>query len=294
MSAGRDRAALVALLRLGRREYWQYAELVEEADSAEVVLRRELAGRGDQASLLPDEPEPLIESAESDIAEWQAKGLRLLGVLDGSYPCNLRRVHDRPPLIFVAGDLKPEDARSVAVIGSRRASKCGLETTAEIAEHLVASGHTVISGLAAGVDTAAHTAALSLGGRTTAVIGTGLANAYPPENAWLQDQIARRGAVVSQFWPDSPPSRTSFPLRNAVMSGLSLGTVVVEGSARSGARIQARIALGHGRPVFLWGGLLEQAWARELATRPGVHVVAQPDQITRAIERLNATELLAE
>ncbi len=294
MSAGRDRAALVALLRLGRREHWQYSELVEQAGSAELVLLQELAGRGDQPSLLPDEPEPAIESAESDIAKWQGRGLRLLGILDETYPRNLRRVHDRPPLIFLAGDLSPEDARSVAVIGSRRASRTGLETAAQIAEHLVATGHTVISGLASGVDTAAHTAALSLGGRTMAVIGTGLAHAYPPENAGLQDQIARKCAVVSQFWPDSPPSRKSFPLRNAVMSGLSLGTVVVEGSARSGARIQARIALGHGRPVFLWKPLLEQPWARELAKRPGVHVVARPDQITRTIERLNATDLLTE
>ncbi len=294
MSSGRDRAALVALLRLGRREDRRYAELVEEVGRAEVVLSQELAGPGDQPSLLADDPEPLIEKAEAEIAEWQGRGWRLVGVLDAAYPGNLRRVHDRPPLIFVAGELKPEDGRSVAVIGSRRASVAGLETATQIAEHLVASGHTVISGLASGVDTAAHTAALAAAGRTAAVIGTGLAHAYPPENAELQDRIARQCAVVSQFWPDSPPSRTSFPQRNVVMSGLSLGTVVVEGSSRSGARIQARVALAHGRPVFLWKALLDQGWAGELATRPGVHVVAQPDQITTTIERLNATDTLAE
>jgi len=127
-----------------------------------------------------------------------------------------------------------------------------------------------------------------------AVVGAGLGHVYPPENTALQRQIAERGAVVSQFWPETPPSGQTFPLRNAVMSGLALGTVIVEASARSGSRVQARRALGHGRPVFLLRRVLGQAWADELAGRPGVHVVDEPAQVIDIAERLNATDTLVE
>jgi DNA processing protein len=218
--------------------------------------------------------------------------MTLLTILDGDYPENLRAVYDRPPFIFVAGRLRPEDSRSVAVVGARMASRLGLAHARAIAEHLVQRGYVVASGLAAGIDTAAHTAALSSGGRTIAVIGTGLDRAYPPENAELQRRIAGRCAVISQFWPDSPPSRRSFPMRNAVMSGLALATVVVEASHTSGSRVQARLALAQGRPVFLLESLLDQAWARECAARPGAHVIRRPSDITTVVERLTSAGVL--
>ena len=236
----------------------------------------------------------LIEAAEAEIAGWRASGYRVLTVLDAGYPVNLRHVHDRPPLLFVAGELAAADRRSVAVVGARRASAAGLALTGTIAEHLVAAGYVVVSGLAAGVDTVAHSAALAAGGRTVAVIGTGLSHSYPAQNAELQRRIAAEGAVVSQFWPQQPPTRQSFPMRNAVMSGLALGTVIVEASVRSGARVQARRALDHGRPVFLARALLDQAWAQQLAARPGVHVFDAPEEITTTIERLYATDALVE
>jgi DNA processing protein len=192
----------------------------------------------------------------------------------------------------VAGALAPEDARSLAVIGSRQASARGTAAAREIAEHLVERGYTVTSGLAAGIDTAAHRAALARGGRTVAVIGTGLLHAYPPQNAELQELIATECAVVSRFWPQALPARRSFPMRNAVMSGMSLGTVIVEASHTSGARVQARLALAQGRPVFLLETLLEQEWARELATRTGTHVVKTAEEITATVERLTAAEPL--
>src|SRR5205085_6572040 len=148
----------------------------------------------------------------------------------------------------------------------------------------------VLSGLAAGIDTAAHTAALDKGGRTVAVIGTGLRRAYPPQNEALQGRIARECAVVSQFWPDEAPRRRSFPMRNAVMSGMGLATVIVEATHTSGARVQSRFALAQERPVFLLASLLEQQWARELSTRPGVHVFEEPEQITATVERLTACQ----
>ena len=124
------------------------------------------------------------------------------------------------------------------------------------------------------------------------MIGTGLQRVYPPENAGLQQRIIEHGAVVSQFWPDAPPTRRTFPMRNAVMSGMTLASVVVEASHTSGSRMQARLALEHGRPVFLAHSLLDQEWARQLATRPGTHVVRTPQQITKTVERLTSTGAL--
>ncbi len=287
MAPAPESAALVALLRLGRHPWQSYADTIEEAGSAVAVLESELAGHtGPQTSLLPEDPHPLLTQAADDIARWQTAGMRLISVLDDDYPHNLRGVHDRPPLIFTEGALTAGDTRAVAVIGSRRATDAGTRAAGALAEHLVRSDFTVVSGLATGIDTAAHEAALQAGGRTVAVIGTGLARTYPPENADLQRRIAARGAVVSQFWPDAPPSRQSFPQRNATMSGLALGTVIVEASQRSGARIQARRALAHGRPVFLLRSLLSEEWGRQLAQRPGAYVFDEPAEITAAIDRL--------
>jgi DNA processing protein len=275
MTADSETVALVALLRFGRRRHQDYARLVEQAGSAQAVLERELGDDRAQGVLFaPAEPPPWLDTAQVDVGEWLTRELQLVTVLDEGYPANLRHVHDRPPLLFIAGALEQADERSIAIIGARRASGEGLRLAASFAREFVYNEFTVLSGLAAGVDRAAHEAALAEGGRTVAVIGTGLLHpSYPPENAELQRRIAARCAVVSQFWPDSPPRPKSFPMRNAVMSGLSRGSVVIEASERSGARVQARLALAHGRPVFLLERLLGQAWACELARREGVHIV---------------------
>jgi DNA processing protein len=277
-----DTTALIALLRVGTRPWSAYASLLEGTRNAAAVLQEE------QGLLVDD----LLVQAAADVEQWGRAGIRVLTVLDSNYPQNLRAVHDRPPLIFVAGQLRAADAKSVAVIGSRRASPEGLARARAVAERLVTNGYTVNSGLAAGVDTAAHVAALRAGGRTVAVIGTGLMHAYPRQNAQLQARIAERCAVVSRFWPGSPPTRKSFPLRNAVMSGLSLATVIVEASETSGARTQARLALAHGRPVLLTKSLLKQAWARELAHRPGTHIVGSASEVLEVIERITAPSRL--
>lgn len=284
MSAAPENAALVLLLRHGARSAQTYADLVEEAGSAIEVLERE----GIQQELFG----PDLNAVADEIEAWERDGIRLVSVLDPRYPENLRAVYDRPPLLFVTGALEPDDERALAVIGSRRASGDGLDRAGEIAGHLAENGYTVVSGLAAGIDTAAHTAALARQSRTVAVIGTGLHHAYPSENAALQRTIGAEGAVVSQFFPDSPPSRRSFPMRNAVMSGISLATVIVEASHTSGARIQARLALAQGRRVFLLDDLLRQDWAQELATRPGTHVFRKAAEITETIERVTATDAL--
>ncbi len=278
-----ESAALVALLRRRAHPWQTYADLIEEAGSASAVLARDTG----QQRLFGDTPADLA-AAETDVRAWRDSGLELVTVLDSGYPPNLLACHDRPPFVLIAGQLTQADASSVALIGSRNASAAGLRTAETFSHDLVSLGYTVVSGLAAGIDTAAHNAALEAGGRTVAVIGTGLRRCYPPENRALQQEIARQCAVVSQFWPDTPPSRQTFPMRNGTMSGIALGTVIVEASHASGTRVQARLALGHGRPVFLLAALLSQQWARELAAGPGAHVVRSAREVHEILVRLNA------
>jgi len=305
MASSRETAALILLLRTARLPWRWYADMVEKAGSAVAVLEQEqdVGDRTDdeqsfgQQSLFTAPPNAVDRSAQLDavaaeIAGWEAAGIELVTVLDRGYPENLRGVHDRPPLVFVAGRLEPGDARSAAVVGTRRPSPAGVHAAIAIAEQLVEANYTVVSGLAAGIDTAVHTAALDSHGRTVAVIGTGLSRCYPPQNARLQHRIASECAVVSQFWPDAGPSRRSFPMRNAVISGLTLVTVVVEASPSSGSLIQARVALGQGRPVLLPDALLGQRWATELAAHPGAHVVRSPGEVTTTIERLTSSGTL--
>ena len=283
-----DLAALVALLRRTGLDAPGVAQRVED-EGVGPTLAGELdgsrAGAGTPSLFDPDDPAPLIAAAADELERWRADGIRPVGVLDDDYPANLRAVHDRPALIFVAGELGPGDERAIAIVGTRHPSDEGRARAAALARDFVASGITVLSGLAAGIDTAAHRAALDAGGRTVAVIGTGHGSAYPPANASLQHRLSQEHAVVSPFWPETPPSPDGFRRRNGVMSGLSRGTVIVEASSRSGTRVQARLALAHGRPVFLLAELLEQEWAAELARRPGVHVVTTAAEVLAAARR---------
>jgi DNA processing protein len=149
-----------------------------------------------------------------------------------------------------------------------------------------------VSGLAAGIDSAAHRAALDAGARTIAVIGTGLHHTFPKENAELQDRLCGEHAVISQFWPDQGPRKHTFPMRNAVMSGIARATVVVEASFTSGARMQARLALEHGRPVVLLKSLLDaHEWAREYAELPGVYVVEHIAEVVDQLDGLYSPRL---
>jgi DNA processing protein len=244
-----------------------------------------LEGTAGQTSLLPVDPDPLISEAAADVARWTTAGITLVSVLDPGYPVNLHAVHDRPALLFVRGTLSAGDERSVSIVGSRHASPEGVDHARQLATGLAEAGYVVASGLAAGIDAAAHTATLAAGGRTLAVIGTGVDRVYPSGHARFQRTIAEQGAVISCFWPDQAATRQSFPLRNGVMSGLTRATMIVEASSTSGTRIQARRALAHGRPVCLASKLLAQPWAQQLAERPNVHVTDTADEIAVVIER---------
>jgi DNA processing protein len=303
VSDPRETAAVVALLRHGGRPWSHYAEHIESVGSALAILHGD-AGDEDEDEDLTLFPAGSIARrtentpvSDADIAVildevrgWQADGMQVLTVLDEDYPANLRTIHDRPPILFVQGRLVPANDRSVAVVGTRRPSQEGVQTAQSVASDLVGAGYTVVSGLAEGIDTAAHRAALDAGGRTVAVIGTGLRRTYPKKNVDLQHRLARESAVLSQFWPDQPPTRRSFPMRNVVMSGFAQATVVVEASDTRGARMQARFALGHNRPVFLLRSLLEHGWAQECAGRPGATVVDSGAEVLDHLERLTTLD----
>ncbi|MFE9245728.1 DNA-processing protein DprA [Nocardiopsis sp. NPDC006938] len=276
-----ERTAMLALLlRRGARRA-AVTDEVMEAGSASSVLERTLL----QDSLFPQliEQAPEVVEARSLIESCGNQGVRVLSFTDSAYPDQLRDIHEMPPVVFTRGTLHA-DPRAIAVVGSRKASEHGLRMAYNIASRLADMNVTVVSGLAEGVDTAAHRAALDRGGRTVAVMGTGIDRYYPAKNRDLQDEIATRGMLLSQFLPGSPPTKASFPMRNAVMSGYAAATIVVEAGEHSGARIQARYALQHGRPLIFPRELLVNQWAREFATRPGVHVVDNMVQTIATVE----------
>jgi DNA processing protein len=169
---------------------------------------------------------------------------------DAEYPALLLPVPTAPPILHVRGRLVDGDALAVAIVGSRRATPYGLEAAETLAADLAARGVTIVSGLARGIDSAAHRGALRVGGRTVAVLGSGVDVVYPPENRRLAGEIVERGALVSQFETGTPPLPQNFPTRNGVIAGLSLAVVVVEAAERSGSLITARLAAELGREVL--------------------------------------------
>jgi len=286
----RERAAVLALIMARQLPAKQLAGAIEEDGSALAVLERQQEASAGRLFDL-GEPSVSLDELEDQIHRWEAEGITVLTILDAAYPPNLRMVYDRPPALFVRGALRITDERSVAVVGTRSASPDGIALAQTLARSLAAADYTVVSGLAAGIDTAGHTATVEAGGRTIAVIGTGHHVTFPKENARLQERLAHESAVISQFWPDQGPRKWTFPARNAVMSGFARATAVVEASYTSGARMQARLALEHGRPVFLLRSLMSHPWAQKMAQRPAVHVVDTADEIVDRLDRLYSDDL---
>ncbi|MFA5276357.1 MAG: DNA-processing protein DprA [Candidatus Omnitrophota bacterium] len=186
-----------------------------------------------------------------EIAQAKRFGLKILTLEDKEYPQNLKNIPGPPIILYVKGKIQDQDNFSVALVGSRRASLYGLNNAQRFAFDLALKGVTIVSGMARGIDTAAHQGALKAQGRTLAVIGSGFAHIYPAENIELAEEIARSGAVISEFPVNAKPLRENFPRRNRVISGLSLGTLVVEAAQNSGALITADFALEQGREVQL-------------------------------------------
>ncbi len=187
---------------------------------------------------------------QGELDKLQQMGVDVLTWEDPRYPARLSAINDSPPVLYMRGELRPEDDWAVAVVGTRVASTYGKEAARVLAGDLARSGVTVVSGLAAGIDTQAHRAALDNGGRTLAVLGSGLDVIYPWDNKKLADEITRRGALISEYALGSQPEASNFPPRNRIISGLSRGVIVVEAGEKSGALITADFAADQGRDVF--------------------------------------------
>ena len=182
--------------------------------------------------------------------QWQQQGIAVLTWEDGEYPQRLKRIDSPPPVLYVRGRLQDGDDWAVAVVGTRKMSAYGRRVAEDVAAVLARHGVTVVSGLARGVDATAHRAALRGGGRTLAVLGSGVDVIYPPEHRRLAAEIANQGALLSEFPPGSKPEAGNFPQRNRIIAGLSLAVVVVEAGRKSGALITASFAADQGRDVF--------------------------------------------
>lgn len=207
--------------------------------------------------------------------------VKVISYFDEGYPANLKEIYDPPIILYVKGALTDEDRYSIGIVGSRHASRYGLQTAERLGCELAARGLTVVSGLARGIDAAGHKGALKARGRTIAVLGSGLANIYPEEHMKLADEIAKVGAVVSEFPMAMEPYKDNFPRRNRIISGLSLGVIVVEAAKNSGALITTDFALEQGRELFAVPGQARAATAAgtNMLIRQGAKLVESADDV---------------
>jgi len=212
-------------------------------------------------------------------------GGTIITLNDEIYPQRLKEIYDPPPLLYMRGTLKKEDELAVSIVGSRKTSSYGRWITEKISQDLVRHGITIVSGMARGIDSMAHRGALSGGGRTIAILGCGVDRIYPSENRPLFEEIINQGAVLSEFPMGSPPEGAHFPKRNRIISGLSIGVVVVEASARSGSLITAGYALEQGREVFAVPGNVGAEGSRGTnhLIKEGAKLVESSDDILEEI-----------
>ena len=196
------------------------------------------------------------DSVKRELAQVDQKKIKVTTFTDPEYPALLREIPDPPPYLYVCGKLDGSP-RNIAVVGSRNATEYGTSITQKLCADLSAFGITIISGMAVGIDTAAHRGALAGRGRTIAVLGSGLNNIYPSENVDLFKRISENGAVISEFTLDTQPEAHNFPIRNRIISGMSLGTVVAEATRKSGSLITARLAAEQNREVFAVPGSIQ-------------------------------------
>lgn len=222
----------------------------------------------------------------------QTQGITCLTWEDENYPRHLKDIDQPPPVIYVRGELVPEDDWAVAVVGTRKNSSYGRQVTEEIASFLAQNGVTVISGLARGIDAIAHQAALKAGGRSIAVLGSGVDHIYPPENRSLAEEMITHGALISDYAPGTQPDGGNFPPRNRIISGLSMAVVVIEAGITSGALITATFAAEQGREVFAVPGsiLAQQSKGTNRLIRDGAQPLLDAEEILEALNLTQITE----
>jgi len=226
--------------------------------------------------------------AEEEIEKAAEVGARIVTPVDDEYPEALKAIHDPPLALYVQGRILPRDAKAIGIVGSRSTSHYGLSAADRLAYQLGQTGFTVVSGLARGTDTAAHSGALKSGGRTIAVLGGALDCLYPPENAGLANKIAKSGAVVSEYPMGRKADRMTFPYRNRIISGLSMGVLVTESAIKGGSMHSAEAAMEQGRTVFALPGRIDTPGARgpHMLIKNGAKLVERIDDILEEYEFL--------
>jgi len=285
-------------------EQWRYWIALRLVRGVGNVTFRELLARFDSPqAVLRASPKELIDAgvhtevarAIATFAQWRVvdlelqkiakAGVQLITQAEPKYPENLTHLHDPPPFLYVRGSLVPEDRLAIAIVGSRFASAYGRGVARDLARGLAEKGITVVSGLARGVDAEAHRATLEAKGRTLAVLGSGLDVIYPSEHRSLAAEISLHGALLSEFPLGSKPDAVHFPYRNRVISGLTLGTVVVEAAENSGSLITARFALEQNREVFAVPGVITSSRSRgpHKLIKDGAKLVENIDDILQEI-----------
>ena len=263
-----------------------FGELIQRFDSAENVLSatpqqlREVPGVGTKLM------QNIVNAdAQTDVASLlevcKTKGISILDRGNASYPKMLAEIYDPPNILFHQGTIQPVDQLAIAIVGTRHSSNYGDTVARRLAHGLSVAGFTIVSGLARGIDAQAHKAALAANGRTIAVLGGGLLKMYPPEHQKLADEIAANGAVISEALPQQSPQSGCFPRRNRIVTGLSLGVIVIEAGDRSGAAISARLAMEQGREVFAVPGRIDSQNSRgcHQLIRDGATLVRSVDDV---------------
>ncbi|MBT3322751.1 MAG: DNA-protecting protein DprA [Anaerolineae bacterium] len=230
-----------------------------------------------------------LQKIWDDIA---SKNIRVMNWEDADYPARLREIAQPPPILYLQGEIREEDAWAVAIVGTRRVTAYGRQVTEEIATFLAQKGITIVSGLARGVDGIAHQAALKAGGRTLAVLGSGVNRIYPPEHRNLAKSITQAGAVLSDYAPDTPPEGSNFPPRNRIISGLSMASIIIEAGKTSGALITANFALEQGREIFALPGNIyaPQSKGPNKLIQNGAHPLLSPRDILEVLDLTRVTQ----
>ena len=290
----RYRVALHRVHRLGAMRFGLLNDFFPTMEHAWRATAGDLAAAGLDARTTTEVIRAQQEiDPDAEMDRLEQAGVTALAQVDPRYPSRLGEIDDAPPLLYLKGAWRAEDEWSVAVVGTRRATAYGRQAATELSKGLAATGVTVVSGLARGIDTIAHRTALDSGGRTVAVVANGLDTTYPPENRKLAEEIAERGAVVTDYPLGTKPRADFFPRRNRILSGVSLGTLVVEGDFKSGAMITAKFATEQNRELFAVPGSIFSPQSRGPLglIKDGATPVASANDI---LEALNLTQIGAQ
>lgn len=274
-------------LRMTLLERFGSAERVFEAAPSEL---RDVPGIGPQLTRRLVQAREESDGVDAQLALCRQHGVEIVGEQDPGYPRLLREICDPPGILFLRGKTLAQDELSLAIVGSRHATQYGLSQAERLAGSLARAGLTIVSGLARGIDAAAHRGALAAGGRTIAVLGSGVLNIYPPEHAALAEEVVAHGALVGESPPQSPPLSGAFPRRNRIISGLTLGVIVVEASQHSGALITARHAMEQNREVFAVPGRVDSRMSHgcHRLIRDGARLVETADDVLETLGPLPA------